>query len=704
MNRGNKIKPLICLVFCFAFLLAGCAKTDNAPAESTQPEQTANQQAEQTENAETGLVGSPWVNSDLAGNLPGQAPDSKDDFHQAVNYDWLSKAEIPDGSVLVSSFTDLENQRKEEILKLISDDTLTGREAELVKILYASVIDMDTRNEEGAEPLRPYIDKIQAVSSIEELTELLCGGEDMIAAPLCNLSVNTDDKDNSAYVVEIKPTSLSLSDANSYKELTDTAKQKKEINDTAYEKLFERMGYTEQEAQAMNDAAFAVETQIAAGCYGADAVAREDYRELTYNVRTLNELEKESSVFPLAQILETNGYGGSEKYVLSEPEWLKVMNEVYTEENLEGLKALLLYDVFGKTCKYLDQGFLDIYNEKIAAVYGISGEQPLEQMAYDDCNKYLAMAVGKIYVDNYFTEDVKQDVEETIDMVRSVFKERLRTEDWLTDETREKAVEKLDAMTVRVGYPDVWTDYSSLALRSAEDGGNLMDNMVRIYSFEKERAKQKIGTSVQKGEWSECYPQEVNAFYNEKDNSINIPAGILGGAFYDKDGTKEQRLGGIGSIIGHEFTHAFDTLGSQYDKDGNRKNWWTDEDRAAFKERTDKVAAYYDQIEVLPDLTVDGELTIGETVADLGGIACMMDIAKTIDGFDYKAFFNAYAQVWRKSASEAFCTMQTSADAHPLGYVRTNVNVQQMQEFYDAYGLGENDGMYVAPDERLAVW
>jgi len=380
------------------------------------------------------------------------------------------------------------------------------------------------------------------------------------------------------------------------------------------------------------------------------------------------------------------------------------MNGAYTEENLEGLKTLLLYSMVGKTINFMDQDFIDLYNERIGAWYGFSSEKPLADTAYDNCTKYLAMAVGKIYVDNYFDETVKGDVESIIEQVRAVFKKRLGAAEWLTEETQAKAIEKLDAITIRVGYPDVWTDYSGLELLSAEQGGSLLDNMIRIYGFEAELAKQKIGTEVQKGEWKECYPQEVNAFYNEKDNSLNIPAGILGGVFYDHDGTREQRLGSIGTIIGHEFTHAFDTLDSQYDKDGNLSNWWTDGDRAAFKERTDRVAEYYSGIEVLPELFVNGELTIGETVADLGGLACMMDIAEATDDFDYAAFFEAYAQVWRKSGSEDFCALVTQTDVHPLGYVRTNGNVQQFQEFYDAFGVAEGDGMYLAPEARLAVW
>jgi len=702
---------ILCCVLCLVFALAACADAGVSPATPEAPPvadaaaPSPSNTPEDTDAAQAGLLGAPWPNGDLAGNLPGEPPELEDNFHMAVNFDWLSNATVLDGAAITSSFSDLEAQRKTEIMALIDGNTATGHETQLVQTLYTSMTDMESRNAQGTDPLLPYIEQIRNIDSLSGLTEFLCGSAGVIADPLCIPSVEVDDKDSSSYVVRIRPAALSLRDAGLYGgELSEEAQQKKDVNDAAYQKLFAKLGYTEEEAQAVNEAAFSIETLIAASCYGADAQARQDYREITYNARTMDELAEESPVFPLAQILETNGFGGSDTYVLSEPDWLKAMNEVYTEENLEGLKALLLYDVLGKTCKYLDQDFLDIYNEKVNAWYGISGEKSLEEMAYEECNQSLAMAVGKMYVDHYFTESVKEDVEGMIEQVRSVFKERLSAVDWLTDETKAKAIEKLDALTVRVGYPDVWTDYSSLELLAPEEGGSLMDNSLRIRAFEQKRAQQNIGQAVQKGEWSECYPQEVNAFYNEKDNSINIPAGILGGIFYDQEGTQEERLGGIGSIIGHEFTHAFDTLGSQYDKDGNLQNWWTDEDRAAFQERTDKVAAYYEQIEVLPDLHVDGALTIGETVADLGGMACMMDIAKAIDGFDYDAFFRAYAHVWQKSLSADICAYITMSDEHPLGYVRTNANVQQVQEFYDTYEIAAGDGMYLAPEDRLSVW
>ena len=214
-----------------------------------------------------------------------------------------------------------------------------------------------------------------------------------------------------------------------------------------------------------------------------------------------------------------------------------------------------------------------------------------------------------------------------------------------------------------------------------------------------EKAKAKIDSNM----WSKP-PQEVNASYRATDNSINIPAGILGGAFYDPEASEAEQMGAIGMIIGHEITHGFDENGSQYDKDGNLNNWWTEEDRAAFEERSSKVSDYFSQFEVLPGVYINGELTIGETVADLGGLSCMLEIAKGIDGFDYEAFFKSYARLWKSQMLPNMLEMTVQTDPHPPGYLRTNAIVQQVQEFYDTFGVEEGDGMYLAQDERLAVW
>ena len=650
-------------------------------------------------------IGTPWINSDLAGNIPNEPGRLQDDFHLASNHQWLRTSEIPSGEAIITAFAELEEQRQAEILHLLTNITTPKtHEEDLILTLYNSVKDMDARNAQGMQPILPELTRIKNISTLDELSAWLTDSEYHIANPLAILTVTVDPKNSSAYIIGIDPVALSLGRKDEYKNLTESGKQLKQNNDHTYEQLLVHAGYSQSEAQALNEAVFAVESQIADGRRNASDLTVENRIDLIYNPRTLEQLRAESPSYPLAEILTAKGYDKGSLFVLSEPQWLTALNAAYTEENLEGLKGILIQNTLKETAQYLDQKCLDIYNERIIAKYGISGTKTPEQMAYDAFNTKLGMATGRVYVDAYFTEDIRTDIIEMIERVRETLKQRLIRTDWLTNETRGAAIEKLDAIAIRVGYPDVWTDYSTLELLSSAEGGSAAENIIKIAEFEANRQKQKIGTTVVKGEWSECMPQEVNAFYSPESNSINIPAGILGGVFYDPKGSYASQLGGIGMIIGHEFTHAFDPAGSQYDKDGNRRNWWTDADRDAFRNHTATVAAYYETIMPYPDESVDGELTIGETVADLGGLACTMDIARTIDGFDYEEFFTSFSHIWRRMYPEQMGRIILETDEHPPGYVRTNVNVQQVQELYDTFNVTSEDGMYLAPEDRLVVW
>lgn len=313
----------------------------------------------------------------------------------------------------------------------------------------------------------------------------------------------------------------------------------------------------------------------------------------------------------------------------------------------------------------------------------------------------LGMAIGRVYVDRYLPPKAKADVEALIDEVIAMYRKRLAGADWLSAATREKAVEKLDALTARVGYPTSWPDYSKLSVPA---GAGLIEYAMAVGRFENERARVKVNQPVDREEFL-MSPQIVNAYYLPTDNSINILAGILGGVFYDPDAPREENMGGIGMIIGHEITHAFDKNGSLYDKNGNfGESWWTDEDRAAFKKRTDAVAAYWSNIEVLPGLNIDGDMCVGEIVADLGGMTCMVEIGRETPGFNFATMFKAYARAWRLIESREMAEFLLANDVHAPGHLRTNGTVQQLDEFYKAFAVEKGDGMYLAPENRLRVW
>lgn len=653
------------------------------------------------------LNGTKWINPDVAGTLDEHAAYClQDDFHTAVNRDWLASARIEPGNASESSFRERMREVEAQVKQLLADESLeqtTGArtEAHLIQHLYRSLMDMDARDKRGFDPVIPYVERIRSVASLDDLTQLLCDDAYLFSSVFCAAGPFADKKDSRNNVVYVDRSSLTLADADEYRHLSDQGKRMKAANDTFFAWLLERAGFSEQDARTAVEDMFLLETDVAVHCLGAADQARDDYEEITYNPRNLAQLEQESGAFPLAGILRAQGLADSRTFILGEPEWLQALAALYVPERLEQFKAWMAIRTLLSFSGFLDRAAYDRTEQWRNESLGSVGSMPLDRKAYNTVNGMLGMAVGRVYVDRFFSSDTKQDVENLISEVVSTYHDRLSRAEWLSPETREKANEKLDALTVRVGYPESWPDYSVLDI---PDDADLMTQAIAIARFEVKRDAAKVNKPVDRDEWL-MSPHEVNAYYLPTDNSINIPAGILGGVFYGADAPREENMGGIGMVIGHEITHAFDKNGSLYDKDGNLGNsWWTESDRAEFKRRTDAVASYWNNIEVLPGLNVDGDLCVGEIVADLGGMTCMTQIGHTFADFDFAEMFRAYARDWRTVESREMAEYLLINDVHAPAHLRTNGTVQQLDEFYDAFGVEPGDGMYLAPDRRLKVW
>ncbi len=653
----------------------------------------------------------PWKNVDVAGSLlADERFRPQDDFHAAINAQWLAVAQVRPGETSESAFRERMREVQAQIEELLREggasdapdgSGASGHEERLVHRLYRDFLDMGTRDERGVAPILPLVRRISALSSLDELTAFLSSDASVVATSFVTTESFADKKDSANYVVYLDHDVLSLTDANEYRTRTAQGERIKQADDTYFRALLERVGFLPEEACRIAEEMFFVEEQIGAACLGADAPARDDFEEITYNPMTFDELRAASPRFPIAAILDAQGLAGSKRFILGEPSWLATMDRVYVPENLGGFKALLLWRALTRYGSFLDQACYDLAEAWNSAKMGSVGAMPLSKKAYDLTNALLGMAVGHLYVDRHLTDATKHAIEGLIDQVVATYRTRLSTTDWLSPGTRARAVEKLDAMTVRVGRPTSWPPYENLRF---EDEGTLVDELVAIRRFEFGRASAKVNKPVDREEWL-MEPQAVNAYYLPTDNSINILAGILGGVFYDPEGSREGWMGGIGMVIGHEITHAFDRTGSLYDKDGNLgESWWTDDDRAAFKQRTDAVAAYWDTLEVLPGRYVNGKLCAGEITADLGGMTCMASIAHGVEGFDWEAMFTAFARNWRTQESGELVEFLLVNDVHAPSHLRTNATVQQLPEFYETFGVEPGDGMYLAPERRLSVW
>lgn len=652
---------------------------------------------------ETDALPAQWVNASVVGNVSEEtSTDPADDYYLYVNKQWLLDTTLTDTKYYITWFSQGQDLVTEQVAGLLSGELSQDHDASQTQLFYQQYLDMDTRNALGEAPLLPYLEKIESISTMEDLDAYVL--DDDALSTLIGWTITTDMMDASRYIAYLGGASLSLDDADEYQELTDLGARKKAALTKMLEEMLQLCGYTQEEAAAHVENMFAFEYDIAGSIYGSSVTKQADYLLKTYNLFTPEELAALAPNLPIAEVIAKPVAAGADVFVLEQPDWLVRLNELYVEENLQNIKSYLLCNAVTSAAAVLDQRFIDLSDEATSTLIGMETHTDIEQVAYNAVSSLMPWAVGKLYADAYGSQELNQRVEEIIDQIVEVYHTRLEANTWLGEETRARAIEKLEKLRVRVGYPDDWEPYeiADLTLQTTEEGGTLLSNMLQVSQYYKQDLLEEIGQEVDKDKWV-ATPQTVNAYYSSMDNSINIPSAIFAPILSDGDISDERLLGMIGTVIGHEITHGFDTTGSQFDADGNFSNWWTDEDRAAFEARTKKVETYYSAIEALPGHYVDGVLTIGETVADLGGMSSALEVAKGIEGFDYDEFFRSYAELWALKTTEEMYQVLLQ-DVHAPNYLRANVNVQQFEEFYETYDVHSGDGMYLAPEERLSVW
>ncbi len=706
---------LLALLLALAMCLSLGACTQTAPAaETAAPTESAAAETpdaagEGTEaQADTAAArGTAWVDSDLVGIVSADSDIRlQDDFAAAVNGEWIASTAIPDGRSVVNAFTERNDELDEQMKSLLTDTTLTSHDAQLVQNLYSIVTDWDTRNALGVEPAASVMSEIEHISSLDQMTEFLTGDAMNLGLGIFSVSTAADFDTPTDYTVWIDPTSLCLSDSDEYSGdgMTELGQLYYTLCHDVSVYLLQRLGYTEDEAEGTLESCLEFETLCAAHELPRAAQYEADYYDRINNSYDRAGLEEIAADFPLTAMLDAYGYGASEKYLLLEPEWLAAMGDIYTEKNLELIKDYLKIHFARNVCSMLDREAYDKYTEVYNATNGITGTEDDETAAYNTVSYRLSGSMNNLYIEKFCSEKTRADVTEMINEIIAQYRVMLGEEDWLSEEMRTSAIEKLDSIIVRAAYPDKLDDYSALEIASAADGGTYLDAVIAITKFTREDDIARVNTQVDPDDWDTTV-NEVNAYYNPQDNSITILNGILGGVFYNENASREENLGGIGVVIGHEISHAFDTSGSQFDKNGALRNWWTDADRAAFNERTAKLVEYYNGIVPYEGAgNYSGAQVQTEAIADMGGVKCMLAIAANDPDFDYDLFFRSYAAIWRMQCSKEMELQLAKSDVHPLNYLRTNVTLQQFEKFYETYDIQPDDGMYLAPEERIAVW
>ena len=645
--------------------------------------------------------GEPWVDSDLKANIKaGMATSPAEDFHLYVNCDWLSTSEIPDGYTSNGPFQEVQQETDAKAMALFEDEELQGHDAELIRDFRAAYLDWDARNAAGAEPMRPTVEDIEGLTSLEELSDFLCDRERAFQVPrFVNMENTASLNDATRYILDLSGSSFLLQDPGEYANRSVVGRLLSDVYKKGSAAVLEKLGYSKQEAEKRFDEAIAFETKLAAVCMTADEKKSPDYLQRVNNEYSMADALALAPNFPLERLIDSCGYGEAEKLLVEEPAYLSKLSELYTEENLRGMKSCMLIKYAISQSNYLDrdsfQTMLDLQN----AAMGSQGKLSDEEYAYQFVSAWLAEPLERCYLERYNADAVKERITGVCEDVLGFYREMLSETDWLSDATRKAALEKLDRITVNVAYPEKWNDYSDVDL----SGLPLRECVKTLSEHELARNVALTNQSVDRGYWL-ISTLACNAYYNPQDNSINILLGILGGDFYRDDMSDEELYGGIGAVIGHEISHAFDTNGAQFDSNGDLSNWWTEEDYSAFTARAERLAAYYDGIKAFGRSMVKGGNIQTEAIADMAGLKCMLGIARTIPDFDYELFFRQYARLWRTLTSQQAEYISLQYDSHPLSYLRTNVTVQQFEEFYETFGVQPGDRMYLAPEKRICVW
>jgi putative endopeptidase len=541
----------------------------------------------------------------------------QDDFYYAANQKWLTSTRLPAGYPGLSSFDEvsLSNDNK---LKLIARDLLNksgsytkGTKEQKVADFYSTVLDMENRNKQGIEPIKEYLDRIDSAESVQKLLSIQSQLENEIGFnSLFSFSPTTDLKDSSRYC--LYGTGLRTVLPASY--MINENPQIKSLYEGFIAKLLMLSGEAEEIAAKDAQNIYAFESIIARSTMSNELASKV---ENIYNPFTVNDLAKLFPNIDIKSYLNELGYGSVESLVVTDVELMKKTGELLTDGNLDLLKDYSRYILIMSSSQFLSKDFSDTIAAFNSGFLGISSTVSDEDTAFNILNSVMSSYIGQMYTEKYFSEDAKKDVENIVDEIIDTYKKRIKKLDWMSDKTKNAAILKLDNISVKIGYPDVWKDpLKGISIKTYAEGGSLPDNIFAISSAQVKYSKILLSKPVDKSDWT-IPPHTVNAYYNATNNEITFPAGILQAPFYDVKATREQNLGGIGSVIAHEITHAFDNNGAQFNEKGNMVNWWTEADYANFQKKCQAVIKLYNGLEIAPNAFVNGNLTVSEKHAAL---------------------------------------------------------------------------------------
>ncbi len=637
-----------------------------------------------------------------------------DDFYQYACGGWMKMYPLTSEYSRYGSFDKLgeDNQLKlkELITELATNKNKQGSVAQKIGDLYNLGMDSIQLQKQGAEPILPILKEItslDAASIQNKIAELhSCG-----INPFFGIFGEANPSNSNMTIAWMWQTGMGIGDRDYYLEEETKVirdKYKKMIaNIFSYVDFAKILNNKETNAQ-LAEVVLTLETRLAEAAMDRNTLRDPD---TTHNYMSLVEVQVLLGDFNLKNYLNLIGLKNIDSLNVGQPEYIKEVGKLFGETDMNHIKAYLAWHVLNNAASFLSDEFVneqfDFYGKTLS---GKEEPQARWKRVVNTVDDILGEAVGQMYVDKYFSKDAKERMLHLVDNLKLALAERINGNTWMSNITKKKAIEKLNAFHVKIGYPDKWRDYSGLHI----ENDSYYANILRSNKFEIAYQLNKIGNPVDKDIWL-MTPQTVNAYYNPTTNEICFPAAILQPPFFDMNADDAVNYGAIGVVIGHEMTHGFDDKGCKYDKDGNLNNWWSDEDANNFSGRVQVLVDYFNKIEVFPGIYADGEFTLGENIADNGGLQVSYvalqkaikagEVQGEIDGFTpEQRFFIAYATVWAGNIRNEEIKRRTKEDPHSLGKWRVNGTLPHVQAFIDAFGIKEGDKMYLAPDKQAAIW
>jgi putative endopeptidase len=633
----------------------------------------------------------------------------EDDYYAFVNSDWLAKTTIPDDRSNVSNFSLLDDEIRAKLLDDFKSMTVSGVDSDIPWLdnslkYYNMFMDMGKRDSDGLDPASDDLRRIDALNSLGDISS----SADQLILDNFSLpfAINVDkDPYNERYILSASAGSTFIPEPSYYETGDANGERVIPLLRDYLTKLFTAAGLEEASAQAEAENAIAFDRLLADLCRSA-----EEQNDVTtgINVVTYEDFAKKSENIDLEELIEKLTSGspksvGINEINIEDTKFWDAFDTLYSEKNFTLMKSWIKGKALDGYSLYLDSELLSERLNYDMKMNGSDKPQEIDEAAFDAVSSVLGDPISIYYGGKYFSAQARSDVEEMVRDILAEYRGKISENSWLGDATKEKAIAKLDTMTLRIGYPDSlppkYDSYDDFI--PSEQGGSLYGNTVAIGRASNRYIFSRIGEKPDNVWQMTSYT--VNAYYEPEDNSINFPAGILSAPFYSFEKSRAENAGSIGMVIGHEVSHAFDPNGALYDEEGNYKNWWTDSDKAEFSRRSEVMVNLFDGISYA-GIKINGKLTLGENTADATGLECALGLVDSSDNEQLKAFFESYATMWRNKARQEYEALRYTTDPHSPPKLRVNVQLSNCDKFYDVYDVVEGDAMYLAPEKRVTVW